>query len=72
MLMIPLAMAQVGEESTIMKINGQDKTRQHLAELGFVVGEKVTVISKLGGNMILSVKNSRIAVDEDMLKRIMV
>ena len=72
MLMFPLAMAQVGEESTIMKINGQDKTRQHLAELGFVVGEKVTVISKLGGNMILSVKNSRIAVDEDMLKRIMV
>lgn len=72
MLMLPLVMAQVGEESTIMKINGQDKTRQHLAELGFVVGEKVTVISKLGGNMILSVKNSRIAVDEDMLKRIMV
>lgn len=72
MLMFPLVMAQVGEESTIMKINGQDKTRQHLAELGFVVGEKVTVISKLGGNMILSVKNSRIAVDEDMLKRIMV
>lgn len=70
--MLPLVMAQVGEESTIMKINGQDKTRQHLAELGFVVGEKVTVISKLGGNMILSVKNSRIAVDEDMLKRIMV
>ncbi len=70
--MFPLVMAQVGEESTIMKINGQDKTRQHLAELGFVVGEKVTVISKLGGNMILSVKNSRIAVDEDMLKRIMV
>ena len=40
--MFPLAMAQVGEESTIMKINGQDKTRQHLAELGFVVGEKVS------------------------------
>ena len=72
MLMFPLAMAQVGEESTIMKINGQDKTRHYLAELGFVVGEKVTVISKLGGNMILSEKNSRIAVDEDMLKRIMV
>ena len=70
--MFPLVMAQVGEESTIMKINGQDKTRQHLAELGFVVGEKVTVISRLGGNMILSVKNSRIAVDEDLLKRIMV
>ena len=70
--MLPLVMAQVGEESTILKISGQDKIRQHLAELGFVVGEKVTVISRSGGNMILSVKNSRIAVDEDLLKRIMV
>lgn len=70
--MLPLVMAQVGEENTIAKISGQDKVRQHLAEMGFVVGEKVTVISKLGGNMILSVKDSRVAVDEDMLKRIMV
>ena len=70
--MLPLVMAQVGEESTILKISGQDKIRQHLAELGFVVSEKVTVISRLGGNMILLVKNSRIAVDEDLLKRIMV
>ena len=50
--MLPLVMAQVGEESTILKISGQDKIRQHLAELGFVVGEKVTVISRLGGNIL--------------------
>jgi len=70
--MIPVMMTSVGEESMIVKISGQDQTRQHLAELGFVVGEKVTVISKIGGNMILAVKNSRIALDKDMLKRIMV
>lgn len=70
--MIPVMMTNIGEESMILKISGQDKTRQHLAELGFVVGEKVTVISKMGGNMILSVKDSRIAIDKEMLARIMV
>lgn len=70
--MIPVMMTDIGEESIIIKISGQDQTRKHLTELGFVVGEKVTVISKIGGNMILGVKNSRIAVDKDMLKRIMV
>lgn len=70
--MIPVVMTNIGEESIILKISGQDKMRQHLEKLGFVVGEKVTVISKIGGNMILSVKESRIAMDKEMLTRIMV
>ncbi|MEG1575321.1 MAG: ferrous iron transport protein A, partial [Clostridium sp.] len=51
---MPLTMAQIGERRTIQKITGKDEVRQHLAELGFVVGGEVTVISEIGGNMILS------------------
>lgn len=70
--MIPLTMARTGETATIRKISGRDEVRQHLAELGFVVGETVTVVNELGGNMILSVKDSRIALDKTMAMRIMV
>ena len=49
----------------IRKITGRDEVRQRLAELGFVVGEPVTVVSELGGNLILSVKESRVALDKD-------
>ncbi len=70
--MMPLGMVNVGEISTIKKVNGRDDVRQHLAELGFVVGAEVRVISELGGNLILSVKESRIALDRTMAMRIMV
>lgn len=70
--MMPLGMASVGETGSIQKITGRDEVRQHLAELGFVVGERVTVVSELGGNMILAVKDSRVAVDRAMAMRIMV
>lgn len=70
--MTPLGMASVGETGRIRKITGRDEVRQHLSELGFVVGEPVTVVSVLGGNMILSVKDSRVAVDRGMAMRIMV
>lgn len=70
--MMPLGMASVGDTNTIVKITGRDEVRQHLAELGFVVGEKVTVVSQMGGNMILSIKDSRIALDRTMAMRIMV
>lgn len=70
--MMPLAMANTGDVNIIRKITGRDEVRQHLAELGFVVGEQVTVVSELGGNMILSVKDSRIALDKTMAMRIMV
>jgi len=70
--MMPLAMAKIGEMNLIKKITGKDEIRRHLAELGFVVGENVTVVSELGGNMILSVKDSRIALDKMMASRIMI
>ena len=70
--MMPLGMASVGDVNIIKKINGRDDVRQHLAELGFVVGAEVTVVSELGGNLILNVKESRIALDKTMEMRIMV
>ena len=70
--MIPLGMANVGDVNIIKKINGRDDVRQHLSELGFVVGTEVTVVSELGGNLILSVKESRVALDKTMAMRIMV
>lgn len=70
--MIPLTMANPGETVTIRKITGKDDVRQHLAELGFVVEGKVTVVSKISGNLILQVKDSRIALDRSMANRIMI
>ena len=63
---MPLTMAKQGETVTIRKITGKDEVRQHLAELGFVVDGEVTVVSELGGNLILQVKDSRIALDRAM------
>ena len=69
---MPLSMAKVGETVTIRKITGKDQIRQHLAELGFVVESDVTVVSELGGNLILQVKDSRVALDRTMANRIMI
>ncbi len=70
--MMPLTLAKAGETNVIRKITGKDETRRHLAELGFVVGESVTVVTEIGGNMIVSVKGSRVALDKTMLGRIIV
>ena len=70
--MMPLTMAKVGETVTIREITGKDEVRQHLAELGFVVDSDVTVVSEIGGNLIVQVKDSRIALDKTMANRIMV
>ena len=70
--MMPLTMAKTGETVTIRKITGKDEVRQHLAELGFVVDSDVTVVSEIAGNLILQVKDSRIALDKTMANRIMV
>ncbi len=69
---MPLTMAKAGDTLTIRKITGRDEVRQHLAELGFVVGEAVTVVNVLGGNLILQVKESRIALDKTLAMRILV
>ena len=70
--MMPLTMAKSGETVTIRKISGKDEVRQHLAELGFVVDSDVTVVSQLGGSLIVQVKESRVALDREMANRIMV
>lgn len=69
---MPLTMANNGETNYIKKVTGRDDVRQHLAELGFVVGESVTVVSKFAGNMILRIKGTRIALDKSMANRIIV
>ena len=69
---MPLTMAEPGETVTIRKITGKDEVRQHLAELGFVVDAAVTVVSKIAGNLILQVKDSRVALDRSMANRLMI
>jgi len=65
-------MAKPGDTVTIQKIMGRDDVRQHLAELGFVVDSDVTVVNEIAGNLILQVKDSRIALDKSMANRIIV
>ena len=70
--MLPMAMAKVGEKVVIRRITGDEKVRQRLAELGFVVDEEVTVLSASYGNLIVKVKDARIAIGMDMANRIFV
>ena len=70
--MMPLTMAKTGDTVIIRKITGKDGVRQHLAELGFVVDGTVSVVSEIAGNLILQVKDSRIALDKTMANRIMI
>lgn len=70
--MMPLALAGVGEENTIKKIGGSPEVKKHLENLGFVVGGNVAIINKLGGNVIVNVKEARIAISEEMARKIMV
>lgn len=67
-----LAMAREGEVNQIKKITGRDNVRQFLAKLGFVEGERVIVVSEMSGNMIINVKDSRIAIGKSMANRIIV
>ena len=69
---MPLTMAGIGETNTISRIGGNEETRRFLENLGFVAGTEITVVSSIGGNLIVNVKDSRIAVNEDMARHIMV
>lgn len=69
---MPLSMAAVGETGRIEQITGKDETRLHLKNLGFVPGAPVTVVSQLGGNIILSLMDTRIALSRSMASRILV
>lgn len=70
--MMPLNVALPGEENIIRKIGGSPEVKQHLSDLGFVVGGTVTLISLLSGNVIVNVKGARVALDADMARRIMI
>ena len=70
--MMPLTMAPVGQASKIQRVGGNDETKRFLANLGFVVGSEVTVISAIGGNVIVNIKDSRVAINQDMARHIMV
>ena len=70
--MLPLTMANPGEPVTIKKIGGKAETKKFLETLGFVVGGVVTVVSEISGNMIVNVKDSRVAIGKDMTNKIMV
>ena len=69
---IPLSMAPEGKESVIRKIGGKEETRLFLERLGFVVGAIVTVVSEIQGNLIVNVKDSRVAIGKDMASKILV
>lgn len=70
--MMPLALSSAGDTLVIRKINGQDEVRQHLTELGFIIGDKVSVVSELAGNLIVQVKDSRVAINRGTASHIMV
>lgn len=70
--MLPLTFADVGERNIIKRIGGKPEVKKHLENLGFVVGGEVKVISAVGGNVIVNVKETRVAISEEMAKKIMV
>ena len=72
MSMMPLTMVGTGAVNTIRKVGGNEETRRFLENLGFVSGAEITVLSEIGGNVIVNVKDSRVAINADMARHIMV
>ena len=72
MMSMPLTMVPTGEPNVIKKIGGKEETRRFLENLGFVTGGMVTDVSEIGGNMIVNVKDSRVAIGKDMANKILV
>ncbi len=70
--MMPLTLANIGEENIIRKIGGKPEVKKHLENLGFVAGGNVTVITTMGGSVIVNVKEARLAISEEMAQKIMV
>lgn len=70
--MMPLTFVSSGETNVIQRIGGKPEVKKHLEHLGFVVGSEVTVVSSIGGNLIVSVKEARIAISKEMAGKIMV
>ncbi len=70
--MMPLLLATPGESNIIKKIGGNPEVKAHLADLGFVVGGDVTVVNEIGGNIIVNVKEARVALSREMAQKIMI
>ena len=70
--MMPLSVLSGGEDAVVKKIGGRPEVKKHLENLGFVVGGTVTVVSRLGGSVIINVKEARVAISEEMARKIMV
>ncbi len=70
--MMPLSLAEIGEENIIKRIGGKPEIKKHLENLGFVVGGSVKIISQLGGNVIVNVKETRVAISQEMAQKIMI
>ena len=69
---MPLTLANVGEQNIIRKVGGGPETKKHLEDMGFVAGGTVTVVSTIGGNVIVNVKEARVAISEEMARKIMI
>lgn len=70
--MMPLTFAEAGQENIIKRIGGKPEVRKHLENLGFIAGGNITVISSMGGNLIVNVKGARVAVSKEMAQKIMI
>ena len=70
--MMPLIMADAGEESVIRRVGGSPEMKKHLEDMGFTVGSAVTVMNAIGGNLIVKIKESRVAISKEMASKIMV
>ncbi|MBQ7737550.1 MAG: ferrous iron transport protein A [Oscillospiraceae bacterium] len=70
--MVPLILADPGEENVIRKVGGSPEMKKHLEDMGFTVGGVVTVMNTIGGNLIVKVKESRVAISKEMAQKIMV
>lgn len=70
--MMPLSLATLGEENLVRRVGGSPEVKKHLEDMGFVPGSAVTVVSALGGNVIVKVKESRVAISNEMARRIMI
>lgn len=71
-MMMPLTLANIGEENMIKKVGGNPEIKKHLENLGFVAGGNVTVITAMGGNVIVNVKDTRVAISKEMAQKIMI
>ncbi|HIS51838.1 MAG TPA: ferrous iron transport protein A [Candidatus Onthomonas avicola] len=69
---MPLTLAGIGQSNTIRRVGGSEETRRFLENLGFISGAQITVLSAIGGNVIVNIKDSRVAINEDMARHIMI